>query len=169
MPAPPGMDAGPEPPPPPRKLPEGFALRVSLTRNWMLLAGLGCLFVALSMINALLDFQSFGAALLPIVFIVGGLGGIVQGVQRAARTLDAFRNGLPVKGRVGSVREDTQTTVNGRHPWNIVYTFECDGHHYEGKAITFDAETANRLHSRLVWVLVVKGNPERNTVYPPIK
>jgi hypothetical protein len=170
MPPPPGMDAGPEPPPPPRALPEGFALRVSLTRNWMLLAGLGCLLVGLSMINALLEYQSFAVALLPVIFFLGGIGGIWQGMRRAAQVLDAFRNGIPVKGKVGSVRQDTQTTVNGKHPWNIVYTFESDGHHYEGKATTFDAETATRLWGGAqVWVLVVRGNPERNTVYPPIK
>ena len=170
MPPPPGMDAGPEPPPPPRKLPQGFALRVRFTRNWMLIAGLVSLFIALSMINALLDFRSLGAAFLPILFLLGGIGGITQGVQHASRVLDAFRNGIAIKGKVGSVSEDTQTTVNGKHPWKIAYTFESGGHCHDGRVTTFDVETANRLWGGPpAWVLVVEGNPERNTLYPPIK
>jgi hypothetical protein len=169
MPPPPGMDAGPEPPPPPRKLPKVFAMRVRFTRNWMLIAGLVCLVIFLAMINVLLDYQNFAAAFLPVLFLVGGIGGIIQGVQRATRVLDAFRNGRAVKGKIASVREDKQTTMNNKHPWNIVYTFESGGHHYEGKVTTFETDTANRLQGGPpVWVLVVEGNAERNTVYPPI-
>ena len=168
MPPPPGMDAGPAPPPRPRVLPKGFAKRVGFTHNWMLLIGLGCCFMGLTMIGALL--QRLWAGVLPVLLFAAGIGCVVQGVKKALRVLDAFRNGVPIKGLVSSVKEDGTTTVNGKHPWIIVYTFEMEGHPRQGRAVTFDAETANRLWGKApVWVLAVEGNPERNTLYPPVK
>lgn len=169
MPPPPGMDAGPEPPPPPRKLPEGFALRVRLTRNLPMIIGLVFTFLGGMMTLAMIGAKTW-AALFPGFFLLGGLGMLKMGIQQGSQTLDAFRNGLAVKGRAASVRQDMQTTVNGRHPWEIIYTFESEGYPREGKTMTWEVETANRLQCGApLWVLVVEGNPERNTVYPPIR
>ena len=169
MPPPPGMDLGPEPPEPPRKLPDGFALRVRLTRNVPMIIGLGFTLIGGFMTVAMISVKTW-AALFPAFFLLGGLGMLKMGFQEGARVLDAFRHGRAVRGKAASVREDKQTTVNGRHPWEIIYTFEAEGHPYEGKVTTFEAATANRFYGGPpVWVLVMENNPERNTVYPPIR
>jgi hypothetical protein len=169
MPAPPGTELGPEPPPAPRKLPEGFALRVRLTRNFPLMAGLAFTILGGGMTAAMIGLKTW-AALFPAFFFLGGIGMVRVGIQEASRTLDAFRNGRAVRGKVACVREDKQTAVNDRHPWDIIYTFEEGGHAYEGKMSTFESATANRFRGGLpVWVLVVDGVPERNTLYPPIR
>jgi hypothetical protein len=163
------MDLGPEPPEPPRKLPDGFALRVRLTRNVPMIIGLGFTLIGGFMTVAMISVKTW-AALFPAFFLLGGLGMLKMGFQEGVRVLDAFRHGRAVRGKAASVREDTQTTVNGRHPWEIIYTFEAEGQPYEGKVTTFEAATANRFYGQPpVWVLVVEDNPERNTVYPPIR
>lgn len=169
MPPPPGMDAGPEPPPAPRRLPEGFALRVRLTGNLPIIMGLIISFVGGFLTLALVGAKSW-LALFPGFFLVVGLSLTWHGVTSASRVLDAFRNGRAIKGRIASVRTDTTTKVNGQHPWEIVYSFQAEGHPYEGKVTTFEAAAANRFYgSPPVWVLVVEGVPERNTLYPPVK
>jgi hypothetical protein len=141
---------------------------VGFTHNWFLLIGLGCCFMGLTMIGAIL--QRVWAGVLPVLFFAVGISFITQGIKRAIRVLDAFRNGVPIKGLVTSVKEDQTTTVNGKHPWIIVYTFEMEGYQRQGRTVTFDAETATRLWGRVpVWVLAVEGNPERSTLYPPVK
>ena len=169
MPPPPGADIGPEPPAPPRKLPSGFAMRMRLTGNvttiiGLVITGFGALF-ALSMVKA-----PSWALLFPAFFLMAGLLMLKAGLGSANRILDAFKNGRAVKGKVSTVREDTSTKVNGRSPWDIVYTFESEGHQYEGKMQTFENATAHRYQGwPPVWVLVVEGDPERNTLYPPVK
>ncbi len=169
MPPPPGMDAGPEPPPPPRALPDGFTLRVRLTRNLPMILGLGFTLFGGIMTMAMVAAKTW-AALLPGFFLLGGLGMLKLGMQQSASTLDAFKNGRAVKGKSASVRQDMQTTVNGRHPWEITYTFDAGGYPMEGKATTWETATANRFQCGTpLWVLVVENNPERNTPYPPIR
>jgi hypothetical protein len=169
MPPPPGMDIGPEPPAPPRKLPSGFATRMRLTGNVTTIIGLaftgfGALF-SLAMVNA-----PSWALIFPAFFLLGGLLMLKAGLGTANRILDAFKNGRAVRGKVSTVREDSSTKVNGRSPWDIVYTFESEGHQYEGKMQTFETATAHRYQGwPPVWVLVVEGEPERNTLYPPVK
>ena len=169
MPAPPGMELGPAPPPPPRKLPEGFAFRQRFIGNMVTMIGLG--FTAVGSIVALAMVAAPGWALLiPGFILLGGLSMVKHGIQTANRTLDAFCNGRAVKGRIASVRQDPNTKVNGQSPWKIVFTFEMDGHTYDGETLTWEAATSNRFYgSPPVWVLVVDGNPQRNTLYPPVK
>lgn len=77
--------------------------------------------------------------------------------------------GRAVKGRIASVQEDRSVAANGQHPWRIVYSFEAYGHQYEGKTQTWEAATSNRFRGSPGVVLAVECNPERNTLYPPIR
>lgn len=163
------MDAGPLPPAPPRKLPKGFELRIRLTRNVPLIIGMG-----FTLVGALMTVSFFLAkpwiAVFPGFMLLAGLLMAWNGIVQGARTIDAFRNGEAVKGKIASVRQDMQTKINNRHPWNVVYSFQDGDYTYEGKTMTMEAETANRFYGAPpVWVLVVKGQPERSALYPPVK
>ena len=170
MPPPPGMDAGPEPPPPPRALPHGYATRVRWSGNLLTILG-----TVLTTIGALFTWTviaagKIGAVAFFGIFLVAGFFMLKSGLRKASHILTAFKKGRAVKGRVASVRADTTTKINNRHPWEIVYTFKMDGHAYEGKVTTLEAATANRFQGGPeVWVLVVEGSPEKNTLYPPVK
>lgn len=169
MPPPPGMDAGPEPPPAPRTLPPGFAFRIRLSRNISSIMGLIFTGVGVIATLAAAGARSWGL-LVTAPILAGGVFMLKHGLESAGRVLLAFKQGRAVKGRVASVREDRQTTINNRHPWDIVYTFTADGHTHEGKMQTYETATANRYQGTpQVWVLVVDGCPECNTLYPPIK
>jgi hypothetical protein len=169
MPPPPGMELGPEPPPAPRKLPSGYAFRERFTGNLVTIIGLA--FTAVGCIMALAMLAAPGWALcIPGLMLLGGLSVLKNGIQSANRVLDAFRHGRAVKGRAASVQQDRSTSVNGQHPWQIVYTFESGGHAYEGKTQSWESATAMRFYGNPpVWVLVVENQPERNTLYPPVK
>jgi hypothetical protein len=169
MPAPPGVELGPAPPPTPRRLPEGFAFRQRFSGNIATI--IGAAFTAVGSIMGLAMIAAPGWALmLPACILIGGISALVHGLQTASRTLDAFRHGKAVQGHVSAVAQDLSTKVNGQSPWIITYTFELEGHAYEGKAQTFDTATSNRMRGNPpVWVLVMEGNAERNTMYPPLK
>ena len=169
MPPPPGMELGPEPPPPPRRLPKDFAFRQRFTGNFTSIIGLAFTGVGLIMGLAMVAAPSW-ALLLPGFLMLAGMSMLRSGLQSANRMLDAFRNGRAIKGRVSSVKQDNSISVNGQHPWKIVFTFEVDGHAYDGETQTWETATSNRLYGGPpVWVLVADGRPERHTLYPPLK
>jgi hypothetical protein len=163
------MEIGPEPPPPPRRLPPGFATRQRITGNVVSIIGLAFTGVGCVMLLAMIAAPGW-ALCIPGVLLFVGVSILNRGIQTANQMLDAFRNGRAVRGKAASVRQDPHTTVNGRHPWEISYSFEAEGHPYEGKVTTYETATANRFYgSPPVWVLVVENRPERNTLYPPIR
>lgn len=169
MPPPPGMDAGPGPPSAPRTLPRGFAFRMFWSRNVNTIMG-----AIFTVVSGLFTLSSIAArswwALLCGLFLFGSAQLLFHGIRTARHILDAFKNGRAVKGRIESVREDHTTTINGRHPWDITYSFQSGGQAYDGKMQTYETATANRYQGRPpVWVLVVDNAPERNTLYPPIR
>lgn len=169
MPPPPGPDAGPEPPPPPRKLPKGFAFRMYWSRNINTI--IGAIFTAVA---GLFTLSAIAArswwALLCGFLLFGSVRLTLHGIHTARNILDAFKNGKAVKGRIENIRQDTSTTINGRHPWDITYSFSSGGHTHDGTMQTYETSTANRYHGRPpVWVLVVENDPERNTLYPPVR
>jgi len=169
MPPPPGMELGPPPPDSPRILPKGYAFRIMLSNNLATMLGLILsAFGGLTLIGTITA-RSWGAVVPGCILLVG-LSALQYGLKEARNTLAAFRRGKAVKGTVTSVRSDPTTRINGRHPWDIVYSFDVDGQIFEGKTQTPDAETSNRLQGRPpAWVLYVEDAPERNTIYPPVK
>lgn len=167
LPPPAGMDAGPPPPAAPRKLPEGFTTRTVF--NPMMLLGLGFTGVGGLMTGFFVSVKSW-AALFPGFFLLGGIGMIKQGIVHAVRTLDAFRNGTAVLGKIATVEIELDTQSAGQKPWIIIYAFELDGQIHEGKLTTLDSSIAEQFRKHQpVWVLAVKGNPARNTLYPPVR
>jgi hypothetical protein len=137
--------------------------------NFLMIGGLAFVLLGGMMTAFLISVKSW-AALFPGFFFLGGLGMVKEGFRQGVRTLDAFRNGTGILGKVTSVRRDHQTEMNNRNPWDICYSFPMDGQTREGKVTTFESDTAERFSvNRPVWVLAVEKRPERNTLYPPIR
>jgi hypothetical protein len=169
MPPLPGTELGPEPAPAPRALPKGFERKQKWTGNPLALVGLIFAFVGwLLLIVFVFVLPLF--ALIPLIFVVLGWMLLRFGRKEAARVLNAFRLGRAVKGSIAEVQLDSSMMVNGRHPWRIVYTFQTgNGETHEGAAVTFDSTAPNRRPGDALWVLAVDGDPEQNTIYPPVK
>ncbi|TLD69818.1 hypothetical protein FEM03_15965 [Phragmitibacter flavus] len=168
MPPMPGMAIGAPPPPAPRSVPSGFPLRVLLTNNIASIIG-AIIFGAGAFMTLMFLVAGNWGALFPGLFALGGFLVLRFGIKQGRSTLHAFRDGIAVEGKVHQVSKDTTTTVNGEHPWKLVYHFRVADHLHQGVLISFDSTLSKRVSGQPLWVLYVPENPEKNTLYPPVK
>ena len=168
MPRPPGMDLGPAPPDAPRTLPMGFEFRQKWSRNVGVLVGLGFMFIGGFMLAVLIKVKTW-AAVVPGMFFLIGFFLFRYGKKIGVNTVRAFRHGIATEGKVASINLDTTQSVNGRHPWRLVYHFTADGEEREGILTSFDSTLAGRSTGQPLWVLYLRDDPEQCTIYPPLK
>jgi hypothetical protein len=169
LPPPPGMQVGPPPPPAPRALPGGFERRMLWTGNVFAMVGGIFLLVGVPLVIGAFFLHPL-AALIPMIHCTLGYLLLKHGRKKGLATVNAFKHGKAVEGEIAEVYQDTSTSVNGRHPWAIVYRFSAGGNQmHEGKAVTFDSDAQDRARGQKLWVLYVEDNPAQNTIYPPVK
>jgi uncharacterized protein DUF3592 len=94
---------------------------------------------------------------------IGSVGGILwllgKRQQRIARTL--YRDGVEAHGEVTEVRQLVAVSVNGRHPWQVVYDYVGeDGRTRRGTAIFRDERPRAEVGQRIV-VLHDPAHPSR--------
>lgn len=167
LPPPPGMDIGPPPPAAPRKLLPRYVRRVRITSNIAVMVGAGFFMFGLLMFIPMVV-NRLWAAVLPGFFMLGGGSMFRYGWRQASGVLNAFRYGRAVEGKVHRVSWDTSTTVNGEHPWKLVYVFTADNQRYEGSVTTFDATAGERSSGQPLWVLYNEADPTQSAIYPPL-
>lgn len=163
-----------DPGPPPRELPAGYPLRVTLTSNVFTILG-----VVFSVLSIPLAGVFFAVATTDGGLAWGALGGLgfgaiglpmlVVGLRRARRKLDALRHGVAVDGMVLSVQINTSTRINGQHPWRIDYAFDGPGGQGQGHAESWSPLTGQLEPGEPLWVVVVPDAPERNAIWPPMR
>lgn len=168
MPPLPGMELGSPPPPKPRQVSKKYAFRVRWSHNMGVLIGgcftaVGALFMLPMIVNRL-----FWPSLFPLLFLVGGLSMFRYGWRSASSTLRAFRHGEAVKGKIASLSKDTSQSINGRHPWRLVYHFPVGNQMQEGVVTSFDSTVGERRIGQPLWVLYLEDDPAQNAVYPPL-
>jgi len=168
LPPQPGMGIGPEPPPAPRKLPKGFAFRVKWSRNIAVLGGLFCMAISSLMLFAMIKAKTW-FAVVPGLFDFAGVCLFIAGRKRAVGILRAFRRGATSEGKISEVSLDTTQSVNGRHPWKLVYQFPVGEELHEGSFVSFDSVVGSRSSGQPVWVLYVPSDPTQSTLYPPVR
>lgn len=108
-------------------------------------------------------------ALLPLLFMAGGLAMLLVGRRDAATTLNAFVRGIAAEGKVVSVSVDHSQAINGAHPWKLTYHFAVGSRLHEGAAVSWDSIVTARAPGQPLWVLYLPNDPEQNTLYPPLK
>ncbi len=168
MPPLPGMELGSPPPGAPRTLPKGFAMRTLLTSNFATIFGLVITGFSSLFTWAMLVAKPW-VAIFPGLFLLGGLSMLRYGWKQGRATLRAFRHGEAVQGKLATLEKDTTTTVNGKHPWKLIYHFQLGNELHEGKVISFDSTVGTRTRGQPLWVLYVEKDPAQNTLYPPIR
>jgi ribosomal protein L35AE/L33A len=107
----------------------------------------------------------------PIFAVVGGIL-LAVGIRRARRQLHALRDGVAVRGEIVDLHRDTSESINGRHPWAVVYAYEAGGRMRTGTVKSWGragAVTAHYAVGSPVHVLYVRERPERSALYPPIR
>lgn len=168
LPPPPGMALGPEPPPAPRALPGNFERRVLWTHNVFALVGGIFLLVATPLVIGLL-FVNPLFSLFPMIHFTIGYLLLRHGRGKGLATIHAFRDGRAARGEISETQMDTTTKINGRHPWIIRYKFPVAGTMHEGHLRAWEADARGRERGQPLWVLYLDEDPEKNTIYPPLK
>jgi hypothetical protein len=162
------MELGPPPPPTPRVLPKGFALRTRLTGNVATWVGL-IFFTFGSLMAVAIFFASPWATLFPLFFALGGFGMLRLGLTQANNTLRAFRFGTAVAGQVHSVGLDSSNRINDQYARKLTYHFQIENQLHEGTLSSFDSTLSTRRSGQPLWVLYLPEDPTKNTLYPPVR
>jgi len=169
MPPPPGTELGPPPPPAPRVLPQKFVFRTLCSRNFGFLFGAIFGGVGSVMMIPMMLTGMWLPALFPALFVIGGFSVLKYGLNQGRNTIQAFSKGESVKGTVASLELDTTQSINGKHPWKLLYHFPVNDQLHEGKVVSFDSTMATRRIGQPLWVLYLPSDPEKNTLYPPLR
>ena len=96
----------------------------------------------------------------------------VEMIELSDQLLHALRDGVATRGEIVDLHQDTSESINGRHPWAVVYAYEADGRMYEGTVKSWGrAGSVLALYGvgSPVHVLYVRERPERSALYPPIR
>ena len=104
------------------------------------------------------------------VLIFPGVGGALLffAVRSNRREIRAFRFGTPAMAKVTFAGPDTSTTMNGRHPFQVVWSLERNGEKYEGSISSMDpTELEGYAQSQELVVLYDPENPAINTLWVP--
>lgn len=165
-------NAGPQPPPAPRPVPEGYAFHQFITDVTGLV---GSIFVLVGF-PFLVAFPIVGISTgeMLFLFIGGGLGGLFVGIgvimflssiRSVMRKVRVYRLGLAASGSVIEVGVNYNLNVNGRHPWKVRYRYSVMGQNYEGYAHSWHptVDVGSPLH-----VLYLPADPGDNVLYPPL-
>jgi hypothetical protein len=169
MPPQPGEGLGPPPPPIPRTLPKGFEFRQKWSGNILALIGGMFFFIGSFIFLAFLVLGLLIGTPLPLLFMTMGFVMLLIGRRRARSTVNAFKRGTVVEGKVASVVHDQSQTMNGVHPWKLTYHFPVGERLHEGAVISWDSTISARAPGQSLWVLYLPQDPEQNTTYPPFK
>lgn len=151
----PGGEPGPRPPDTPRTLPDGYAGRVRLWKNVLVIIGL--FFTVVFCWS--------------VVFPLIGIPLLYVGNRRALDRLEALANGRATRGRIIAVEVDHSETMNGKHPWRITWAFDRhDGTTGEGVCRVWDPISAQRSSGDAVWVVYgARADREVNAIWPPLR
>jgi len=168
MPPQPGHELPPEPPPVPRKLPAGYALRAKWWGNFIVMASLVFIFM-FSLLTWAMVKQGHWVGVIFGLILVCALSFFRYGRGKAVRVLRAVRHGTAVVGEVASSGIDSSQSVNKRHPWKLVYHFTVDGHMYEGVVVSFEHTLSKRRPGQPLWIVYVPDDPNQNSLYPPVR
>ena len=159
LPALPGQNPGPAPPPVPRELPSGYRWRTLLWNNVMALMGAAFVLVF------------FWTIIFPLI----GIPLWYFGHRKAKRWLLALEQGSPARGELTKVALDRSQARNEKNPWRIEYTFKLsDGSVVESFCEAWDPSHAERKAGDVVWVVFAyekegqdRGEPA-SAIWPPL-
>jgi hypothetical protein len=153
LPALPGGNPGPTPPPAPRALPEGYERRLRYWKNVEVLIGI------------VFTIAFCWTILFPIIGVLLWL----KGSRRAERTLRALRHGQLTRGRITSIELDTTQSINDQHPWTIAFDFDTPNGPGRGTSTAWDPFNARRSRGDVLWVAYTSMSESEAAIWPPIR
>lgn len=98
--------------------------------------------------------------------LMGGVVLLVTTTRTNRREVRAFRHGLPAQGRIIRRDFDMATSINGKHPFEVVWEFDANGVSHHGRLSHVDRELVERaLPGSEVTVLYDPADPSANTAW----
>ena len=149
----PGGHPGPRPPDPSRALPPGYANRIMYWKN---------VYVILGMTFTICFCWT-------VIFPIIGIFAWRRGHRTANNRLTALAHGIPTRGRILRVTEDTTQHINHRHPWAIEVEYDTPYGARRGVVEAWDPAHARRPPGEHVWIVFVPGQEDQFAIWPPIR
>ena len=171
-----GSDPGPNPPLPPRTLPQGYKQKMMFRNSPLTLIGIIFFFVGFPL-GIIFTIVGLIPGMWLMIVIGGGIGGLFTllgigmgyfGIQQGLKKIRPFEHGHATIGEIVEIYQDTSISVNGRFPWAVIYTFRFQGIEFEGKAISWNRAVQNHAVKDRVHVLYLMNDPEQSVIYPPL-
>jgi hypothetical protein len=161
------------PPRPPRSVPSQVTRRILFTDGWavagLVFALLGSVFSLVGAALALTPATAFVGipfVALGVPFLLGAILLLGWRHQAARRTVEVLEIGEATLGEILTVQQNFHVRVNGRYPWTVVYRFDVNGHAYRGQVTTLSQPDLGQRPGGSAYVLYLRDNPVRNTLYP---
>ena len=107
-------------------------------------------------------------ALFPLIHLVVGLVLLLIPLRNRARRQRIYRHGEVTMARIDAVGYDRSLTVNGENPYEVVWTFDIDGHRYHDKRSTFSTDAQRFRPGDPIWIIYDPFDPEESVEWPPI-
>lgn len=102
-------------------------------------------------------FSVVGVLVLTVFIIVGGAPWVDWQLDGS--------NGYRVLAQVEQIFHQANITVNGKHPFAILYTFQAQGQTYTGKSLTFDRRIVQSARQqRQTEIVYLQTNPRLNKI-----
>lgn len=108
-------------------------------------------------------------ALFPLLHLAIGVGLLVHVFKRRAARSVVYRNGTAAVARVDGVGYNRKLRINGRNPYELVWSFEVDGHRYHDKQSSFDDHIMRFEPGDPIWIVYDPADPEDSAAWPPLK
>lgn len=106
-------------------------------------------------------------ALIPSVHFLIGVVLLRFGLRRWRRRKSLYRDGAVAMATIDGVGYNSSVKVNGRSPYEVVWSFDLDGHRYHDKQSTFDQRVFDYAPGDRLWVLYDADDPEASAEWPP--
>lgn len=139
----------------------------------VLVGGIFTLVASLFMIVGLVllvtgESEGLWFTLFPLIHLSVGVGLLWFGLGSWAKRRRIYRDGEVAMGTIEGVGYNRSVRVNGRSPYEIVWTFEVEGHRYHDKHSTFDDQAMELVPGDRIWVLFDPADPEQSAEWPPL-
>ncbi len=165
--------AGAPPPTAPRQVPRGAAGAGGppvLMLVGAMFTGLALLFMVIGL-SVYVSTREFGAllfGLFPIVHLVIGVVLLAHSLRQRSRRKRLFANGMAATATIDRVGLNTNMRINGRHPYEIGWTFYLHDIAYHGKRSSMNDRLGDFAEGDRIWVLHDPADPTESVEWPPL-
>lgn len=106
--------------------------------------------------------------LFPLIHLTIGVALVRYVFLRRRKAQDIYRHGTVSMATVDGVGYNRSLRVNGRNPYELVWSLEVQGHRYSDKKSSFDERVMTFAPGDRMWVIYDPNDPEESVEWPPL-